>query len=219
MVTSEPMEEFGQPTTRGIESAVPTESACLQGLSAEGEPGAVVGLPLRKGHVQLSAEMDGSTEVAAVDAVRQARRHVAEPSGWHSELLPHEGSLRSGRSGQRECSFTYQPRSWLQEPAIPAAEGQAAGRDQPRIRRSSEIHESRVEWPLLRIPAESRKMLPLRIVLPIQQHQSESCAVESEVVINLTLGLLVPGPDEIGLNLDDVPGATRVVIQIGQLLD
>src|SRR5207237_5352499 len=87
--------------------------------------------------------------------VRQARRHVAEPSGWHSELLPHEGSLRSGRSGQRESSLTYQPRAWLQEPAIPSAEGQATGRGQPRIRRSPENHESRVEWPLLRNPAES----------------------------------------------------------------
>ena len=70
-------------TPRGIEPAVPTEPAGLQSLPAEREPGEAVGLPLRRGHAQLSAEVDGSTEVAATDAVRETRRDVAEAPGRH----------------------------------------------------------------------------------------------------------------------------------------
>ena len=42
-----------------------------------------------------------------------------------------------------------QPRSRLQEPALPAVEGQAAGRHQRRIHRSQQREESRVKWPSL----------------------------------------------------------------------
>src|ERR1035438_8968038 len=52
-------------TPRGIEPAVWVEPAGLQSLPVERKPGEAVGLPLRRGHAQLPAEVDGSAEVAA----------------------------------------------------------------------------------------------------------------------------------------------------------
>src|ERR1700719_2238588 len=72
------MGEPGESPTRRIEPVVPDEPARLQSLPAQREPGAAVGLPLRRRHDQLSREVDGSTEMAAVDGVRKARRHAAE---------------------------------------------------------------------------------------------------------------------------------------------
>src|SRR5579862_6400881 len=40
----------------------------------------------------------------------------------------------------------HQPRSWLQEPAVPAVEGQAAGRDQHGIHRGLQREETRAKW-------------------------------------------------------------------------
>jgi hypothetical protein len=57
----------------------------------------VVEVPLRRGYGQLSQAVVGSTEVAAADIVRGTRRHAAEASGGHSELLPDQGSLWGGR--------------------------------------------------------------------------------------------------------------------------
>ena len=80
--------------------------------------------------LQLPPEVDRSTEVAAAEAVRGTRRDVAEAPGWHCELLPDQGPLWGGRGCQREYSPAHQPRPWLQEPALPAVEGQAPGRQQ-----------------------------------------------------------------------------------------
>src|SRR5271163_309641 len=130
MVAAEPMETPDLCTPRGIEPAVRTEPAGLQSLPVERKPGEAVGLPLRRGHDQLPAEVDGSTEAAAAEALRGTRRDVAEAPGRHCELLPDEGPLWSGRSRQRKHSHADQPRPRLQEPAVPAVEGQAAGREQ-----------------------------------------------------------------------------------------
>src|SRR5260370_14201927 len=162
MAASDPMEEPGESPSRRIEPVVPDEPARLQSLPAQREPGAAVGLPLRRRHDQLPREVDGSTEMAEVDGVRKDRRRAVEASGWHYELLPDEGSIRSRGSGELESSPTHQSRSRLQEPAIPPVEGQADGCGQHRIRRSSQNQESRVEWTFLRILAESHKFIETR---------------------------------------------------------
>ena len=64
-----------------------------------------------------------------------------------AELLPDQGALWSGRGRQRKHSHVDQPRPRLQEPPLSALEGQADGRDQRRIHRSSQHEESRVKWP------------------------------------------------------------------------
>jgi hypothetical protein len=51
----------------------------------------------------------------------------------HLELLPHQSSSGRGGSRQREYQVTGASRSWLQEPAVSAAEGPAHGRGQNRI--------------------------------------------------------------------------------------
>src|SRR5271166_2716527 len=100
MVTVESLEESDTHTPRRIEPAVRIEPAGLQSLPIEGKPGEAVGLSLRRGHAQLPAEVDGSTEVAAAEAVRGTRRNVAKTPGRHCELLPHQGALRGSGSRQ-----------------------------------------------------------------------------------------------------------------------
>src|SRR5260370_10829833 len=104
------MEEPDQRATRGIEPAVPTEPACLQGLPAQRELGEALGLSLRRRHVQLSTEMDGSTEVAAINSVQEVVRHAAEAPGGHSELLPDQGSFRSSRG--RPVDHSHADYTW-----------------------------------------------------------------------------------------------------------
>src|SRR5260370_24436237 len=157
MVVDEPMEEPDQRAARGIEPAVPAEPARLQGLPDQRELGTALGLSLRRRHVQLSGEMDGSTEVAAVDSVREAGRHAAEAPGGHSELLPDQGSFRSGRGRQWKHSHADQPWSRLQKPAISPTEGQPDGSHQHRIPRHSPDKENYVKWPFRRILVHSPK--------------------------------------------------------------
>src|ERR1700694_4834788 len=107
------MEEPDQRTTRGIEPAVPTEPAGLQGLPAQRELGEALGLSLRRRHVQLSTEMDGPTEVAVIDSVREACRHAGEAPRGHSELLPDQSSFRGSRGRQWKYSHADQPWSRL----------------------------------------------------------------------------------------------------------
>ena len=88
-----------------------------------------LGLPLRRGHGQISGQVDGSTAVAALALVSETRRDVDQAPGRHSELLPDQGALWGGRGGQREHSHVDQPRARLSESPLPAPEGQADGRD------------------------------------------------------------------------------------------
>src|ERR1017187_9361195 len=74
MVAAEPLEESELHAPRRIEPTVRIEPAGFQSLPAERKPGEAVGLALRRGHGQLPAEVDGSTEVAAAEAVRGTRR-------------------------------------------------------------------------------------------------------------------------------------------------
>jgi transposase len=64
-----PLEEPEWRAPRGLERTVPDEPASVQGLPAQGESRKAVGLPISRGHAELSRPMDGPTEMAAVGAV------------------------------------------------------------------------------------------------------------------------------------------------------
>ena len=116
----------------------------VQGLPAEGKPGAVVDLHLRRSHDQLLPAVDGSTEVAAAKAVRETRRYPVAAPCRHRELLLNQGPHGSGRSREREHPDAHQPWARLPEPALPAAQGQATIGQQPRTPRRATNCESRV---------------------------------------------------------------------------
>src|ERR1019366_5686163 len=130
----------------GTESAVSVKPAGLQSLPTEREPGETVELPVSRGHAQLPAEVDRSTEVAATEAVRETGRDVTEARGRDCELLRNQGSLRGCGSPQWQYSHADQPRTGLSEPSLSTAEGQATGGEQHRIHRTHQREESRVKW-------------------------------------------------------------------------
>ena len=93
--------EPGKEPTRRSEPAFPTEPASVQGLLAQRKSGKALGLPLRWRHAELPAEVDGSTTMAALALLSEARGHADQPPRRDSELLPDQGSLRRRRSYQR----------------------------------------------------------------------------------------------------------------------
>src|SRR5712691_1664958 len=123
MAAAEPLEEPHPGAPRGTQPSVPDEPARVQGLSPQGKPGAIVEVHVPRSHDQLPAEVDGSTAVAATEAVRGTRYHPIEPPGRHRQLLPDQRA------------DDHQPWARLQEPALPAAQGQAPGGQQPRTYR------------------------------------------------------------------------------------
>src|SRR5450432_4370776 len=127
MAAVEPLEEPDAGAPRRTQPTVPDEPANVQGLSAEGKSGTPVDIHVPGSHDQLPAEVDGSTKVAAAEAVREARRYAVETRGRHRELLPDQGPDGCGGSRQRQHPNADQPRARLQEPPLPAAQGQAAG--------------------------------------------------------------------------------------------
>src|SRR2546426_140559 len=155
MAAAEPLEEPDARASRRAEPAFPDQPAGVQGLSSEGKPGAVVELHLRRSHDQLPAEVDGSTEMAAAQAVRETRRYPIEALGGHRELLSNQGPHGSSRSREWEHPDAHQSRARLQESALPAAQGQATVGQQPRTPRRSPNHESHVICPLCQILAQS----------------------------------------------------------------
>src|SRR5438132_10964285 len=96
MAAVEPLDQPDGNAPWGTEPAVPDEPPDFQSVSPERKPGAVVGLPLRRRHDQLPAEVDGSTEMAAADSLREAGRDVAQAPRWHRPRLPDQGSSRRG---------------------------------------------------------------------------------------------------------------------------
>src|SRR5579863_8060104 len=94
-----------------------------------------MGLLVSRSHVQLSEQVDRSTEVAAAGTVRKACRNAAQTRRRNRPPLPDEGSLRSGGGRQREHPHADQSRPRLPEPTLSAAEGQAGGGDQRRVSR------------------------------------------------------------------------------------
>src|ERR1700689_3074551 len=93
----EPVEKPDCFATRRTQPAVPTEPARVQSLPSQRELGEALGLSLRRSDAQLPAQVDGPTEVATADSLRGIGRYAAAASGGNSELLPDQGSLRSGR--------------------------------------------------------------------------------------------------------------------------
>src|ERR1035438_9082213 len=93
-----------------FERTVPDQPASLQARLTQRESRRAMGLPISRGDAQLSGEVGGPTEVAAVGSVREASRHAAQTRRRHCELLPDEGSLRSRGSGEREHPYVDQPR-------------------------------------------------------------------------------------------------------------
>src|SRR5277367_3209864 len=97
MAAVEPLEKSGAETTRRTEPAVPVEPAGIQSLHAQREPGKTLGLPLRRGHGQLSGQVDGSATVAAIALVSETRLDVDQAPGRHSQLLSDQGAFWRGR--------------------------------------------------------------------------------------------------------------------------
>src|SRR5258708_22472164 len=164
MAAAEPLEEPDARASRRAEPAFPDQPAGVQGLSSEGKPGAVVELHLRRSHDQLPAEVDGSTEMAAAQAVRETRRYPIEALGGHRELLSNQGPHGSSRSREWEHPDAHQSRARLQESALPAAQGQATVGQQPPTPRRAPNHESHVICPLCQILAQSEKYKAMREV-------------------------------------------------------
>src|SRR5438067_7122741 len=157
MAAAEPLEEPDARASRRAEPAFPDQPAGVQGLSSEGKPGAVVELPLRRSHDQLPAEVDGSTEMAAAQAVRETRRYPIEAPGGHRELLSNQGPHGCSRSREWEHPDAHQSRARLQESALPPAQGQATVGQQPRTPRRAPNHESHVICSLCQILAQRKK--------------------------------------------------------------
>src|SRR5947207_11688032 len=83
------------------------------------------------------------------------QRTIRSPPRWHSQLLPHESTFRSGGSHQRQHQNPLSKGPWLQESRLSAAQGSAHGGHQDRIHRSSE---SRLKCESLRILVQSHKV-------------------------------------------------------------
>src|SRR5438445_13303616 len=98
VVAAEPLEEPDSGAPRGTQPPIPDEPAGIQGLSAEGKPGAAMEVHVPRSHAQLPAEVDGSTAVAAAEAGRGTRRHAIEALGRHRQLLPDQSHDGGGGS-------------------------------------------------------------------------------------------------------------------------
>src|SRR5580700_10313976 len=99
--------------------------------------------------------------MATVGTFSKTRLHAAGSPRRHPQLLPHQGTLWSGGSHQRQHQNPSSKGSWLQESRLSAAQGSAHGGHQDRIHRSSE---SRLKCGPLRILVQNLFFLlrPLR---------------------------------------------------------
>src|SRR5580693_5353162 len=127
LVAFEQLAQSGSRQAASVERTVCFEPAHSQSLSAEGEPLAFVGLPLRRSHVALPTEMDRSVALAAAETHGETSRHVAGSSRGHFELLPDEGTNGCGGSRQRQHQSSAPPRPRLSRHELSAAEGAALG--------------------------------------------------------------------------------------------
>src|SRR5665213_1442828 len=137
MAAAESLEKSRAETARRPEPALSTEQTSLQSLSPQRKSGTTVELPVRGSNGQLSAEVDGSTAVAATALVSEARRHADRSYRRNPELLPYQGSLRSRRGDQRQHPNADQPGTRLQEYALSTPESETHGRQTPNTSRFS----------------------------------------------------------------------------------
>src|SRR5580658_4292560 len=69
VAADESVEESVNGAARHSEPVVSAEPAGLQSLPAQGKSGKTLGLPLSRGHAELSEEVDGPASVAAITLV------------------------------------------------------------------------------------------------------------------------------------------------------
>src|SRR5258706_15350652 len=100
--------------------------------------------------------------MATVGTFSKSSLHAAGSPRWHPELLPHQSTLRSGGSHQRQHQNPSSKGPWLQKPLLPVAQGAAHGGHQDRIHRSSE---SSLKCGSLRILVQSPFFPPQRAVI------------------------------------------------------
>src|SRR6266481_6632476 len=91
--------------------------------------------------------------MATLATLSKSRIHAAGSFRRNPELLPHQSTLRSGGSHQRQHQNPSSKGSWLQKPRLPVAQGPTHGGHQDRIHRSSE---SSLKCGSLRILVQSR---------------------------------------------------------------
>src|SRR5665213_1064417 len=183
MAAAESLEKSRAETARRPEPALSTEQTSLQSLSPQRKSGTTVELPVRGSNGQLSAEVDGSTAVAATALVSEARRHADRSYRRNPELLPYQGSLRSRRGDQRQHPNADQPGTRLQEYALSTPESETHGRHKHRIRRDSANQTGRVNCNFLQIPAQSPFMVKLFSGMPDNSFDVAS-QIEMPEVIN-----------------------------------
>src|SRR6266478_7886825 len=92
--------------------------------------------------------------MATLATLSKSRIHAAGSFRRNPELLPHQSTLRSGGSHQRQHQNPSSKGSWLQKPLLPVAQGPTHGGHQDRIHRSSE---SSLKCGSLRILVQSLK--------------------------------------------------------------
>ena len=147
------LDESGRPKTPAVKPAIRPQPEGDESLPIKGKLGAVVELPLRRSHAALSPKLDRSAAVATVGTVSKPRFHVAGSFRGHPQLLPHQSTLRSGGSHQRQHQNPSPKGPRLQKSRLPAAQGPTHGGHQDRIYRSSK---SSLKCGSLRILAQSR---------------------------------------------------------------
>src|SRR6266404_9327770 len=94
--------------------------------------------------------------MATVGTLSKTCSHASGSPRRHPQLLPHQGTFRSGGSHQRQHQNPSQQGPWLQESRLSTAQGPTHGGHQDRIHRSSE---SRLKCGSLRILVQSRFFL------------------------------------------------------------
>src|ERR1039458_8960184 len=105
--------------------------------------------------------------MATVGTLSKTRLYAAGSPRRHPQLLPHQGTLRSSGSHQRQHQDSSEKGSWLQESRLSAAQGPTHGGHQDRIHRSSE---SRLTCGSLRILVQSPKYKPARFHILLAVH-------------------------------------------------
>src|SRR4029077_15786928 len=94
--------------------------------------------------------------MATIATLSKTGPDVGGSPGWHPELLPHQGTLRSCGSDQRQHQSPSSKGPWLQESRLSVSQSPAHGGRQNRIHGSSE---SSLKCGSLRILAQNRIFL------------------------------------------------------------
>jgi Transposase/Helix-turn-helix domain of transposase family ISL3/zinc-finger of transposase IS204/IS1001/IS1096/IS1165 len=149
----EPVGESGVRAEATTQPTLQPEPKSNEGLPAQREPGPAMELPLRRGDVEISPELDRSTSLATPEGIRETRPDVAESLGGDSELLPDQGAAGSSGGRERKYQGSAAAGSRLRQSALSTAEGTRHGRDEDRIHHRSK---GRLKCGICQIPAQNR---------------------------------------------------------------